>query len=98
MLELVSATKDRQDVCKIEWSQVLFNHRSQEQILPHWTNSRIQGKICIRGSTKWEFKWTLFGLSQAPAYFQLLIDKVLMGCSKFAMGYLVTLSYLVTTK
>ena len=37
---------------------------------------------------KWQFKRTLFGLSQAPAYFQLLIDKVLMGCSKFAMGYL----------
>ena len=37
---------------------------------------------------KWEFKWTPFGLSQAPAYFQLLIDKVLVGCSKFAMGYL----------
>ena len=37
---------------------------------------------------KWEFKWTPFGLSQAPVYFQLLIDKVLMGCSKFAMGYL----------
>ena len=28
---------------------------------------------------KWHFKRTLFGLSQAPAYFQLLIDKVLMG-------------------
>ena len=37
---------------------------------------------------KWEFKRTPFGLSQAPAYFQLLINKVLMGCSKFAMGYL----------
>ena len=37
---------------------------------------------------KWEFKWTPFGLSQVPMYFQLLIDKVLMGCSKFAMGYL----------
>ena len=37
---------------------------------------------------KWEFKRTPFGLSQAPAYFQLLIDKVLMGCSKFTMGYL----------
>ena len=37
---------------------------------------------------KWEFKQTPFGLSQAPVYFQLLIDKVLMGCSKFAMGYL----------
>ena len=37
---------------------------------------------------KWQFKCTPFGLSQTPAYFQLLIDKVLMGCSSFAMGYL----------
>ena len=37
---------------------------------------------------KWEFKQIPFGLSQAPAYFQLLIDKVLMGCSKFTMSYL----------
>ena len=37
---------------------------------------------------KWEFERTPFGLSQPPAYFQLLIDKVLMGCSSFAMGYL----------
>ena len=37
---------------------------------------------------KWEFKRTPFGLSQTPAYFQLLTDKVLMGCSSFAMGYL----------
>ena len=37
---------------------------------------------------KWQFKRTPFGLSQAPAYFQLLIDNVLTGCSKFTMGYL----------
>ena len=37
---------------------------------------------------KWQFKHTPFGLSQAPAYFQVLIDQVLMGCRGFAMGYL----------
>ena len=31
---------------------------------------------------KWEFKWTPFGLSQTPAYFQFLIDKVLMAYSR----------------
>ena len=37
---------------------------------------------------KFEILRTPFSLSQAPAYFQLLIDNVLQGCSKFAMGYL----------
>ena len=37
---------------------------------------------------KFKFLRTHFGLLQAPAYFQLLIDNVLQGCSKFAMGYL----------
>ena len=37
---------------------------------------------------KWEFRKTPFGLSQAPAMFQLLIDNVLMEYSEFAMGYL----------
>ena len=37
---------------------------------------------------KFEFLRTPFGLSQVPAYFQLLINNVLQGCSKFTMGYL----------
>ena len=37
---------------------------------------------------KRQFKRAPSGLSQVLAYFQLLIDKVLMGCSEFAMGYL----------
>ena len=37
---------------------------------------------------KFEFLRTPFGLSQAPAYFQLLIDNVLQGCSKFTIRYL----------
>ena len=47
---------------------------------------------------KWQFKRTPFGLSQAPAYIQLLIHKVLMGCSSFAMGYLDDITIFSKTK
>ena len=36
---------------------------------------------------KWEFRRCLFGLAQAPAYFQRLVKKVLSGLT-FAFGYL----------
>ena len=36
---------------------------------------------------KWEFKRCPFGLVQAPAYFQRLVNKVLSGLT-FAFGYL----------
>ena len=36
---------------------------------------------------KWEFKKCLFGLAQAPVYFQELINEVLSGLT-FAFGYL----------
>ena len=36
---------------------------------------------------KWEFKRCPFGLTQAPAYFQLLVSKVIEGLP-FAFGYL----------
>ena len=37
--------------------------------------------------SKYQFNRVLFGLTQAPAYFQKLINDVLKGCN-FAMGYL----------
>ena len=37
---------------------------------------------------KWEFLKVPFGLSQAPAYFMALINKVLEGCEEFALGYM----------
>ena len=37
---------------------------------------------------KYEFNAVLFGLAQAPAYFQQLISIVLQDCSDFAMTYL----------
>ena len=36
---------------------------------------------------KWEFKRCPFGLAQAPAYFQQLVNEVLSGFT-FAFGYL----------
>ena len=36
---------------------------------------------------KWEFKRCPFGLAQAPAYFQRLVNKVISGLT-FAFGYL----------
>ena len=36
---------------------------------------------------KWEFKRCLFGLAQAPVYFQKLVNEVLSGLT-FAFGYL----------
>ena len=51
------------------------------------TESRAKSAFVVP-MEKWQFKCTPFGLSQALAYFQLLMDKVLMGCSSFAMGYL----------
>ena len=36
---------------------------------------------------KWEFKRCTFGLAQAPAYFQRLVNEVLSGLT-FAFGYL----------
>ena len=36
---------------------------------------------------KWEFKRCPFGLAQAPAYFQRLVNEVLLGLT-FAFGYL----------
>ena len=36
---------------------------------------------------KWEFKRCPFGLAQAPAYFQRLVNEVLSGLT-FAFGYL----------
>ena len=37
---------------------------------------------------KFEFNMVPFGLAQAPAYFQALINKVLKGLHQFAIAYL----------
>ena len=43
--------------------------------------------VFVSSFGKWEFKRCPFGLAQAPAYFQRLINEVLSGLT-FAFGYL----------
>ena len=42
----------------------------------------------VRPNGKFEFNMVIFGLAQAPAYFQALTNKVLKGLHKFAVAYL----------
>ena len=43
--------------------------------------------LSVSSFGKWEFKRCPFGLAQAPAYFQRLVNEVLSGLT-FAFGYL----------
>ena len=85
----LSIAKNRRNVLKTGRRHNLLYNRFTFRILSHRSYVRIRAKSAfVVPMGKWQFKLTPFGLSQAPAYFQLLIDKVLMGCSSFAMGYL----------
>ena len=85
----LSIAKNRQNVFKIEWRNNFLHHQFTFRVLPHGLTRESRAKSAfVMPMGKWQFKRTPFGLSQAPAYFQLLIDKVLMGCSNFAIGYL----------
>ena len=58
-------------------------------ILPHRTvrKCQAQNSFCSIWDTKYQLNRVPFGLAQASAYFQRLINEVLTDC-KFAMGYL----------
>ena len=51
-------------------------------------SERVRSKVAfVSAYGKWEFKRCPFGLAQAPAYFQRLVNEVLLGLD-FAFGYL----------
>ena len=50
-------------------------------------NAKPKTAFVVSGMGKFEFNRVPFGLAQAPAYFQRLINEVLTDCN-FAMGYL----------
>ena len=63
-----------------------FNMRSGYYHMALSEKSRPKSAF-VSSFGKWEFKRCLFGLAQAPAYFQRLINEVLLGVT-FAFGYL----------
>ena len=50
-------------------------------------SAKLKTAFVLSSLGKYQFNRVLFGLTQAPAYFQKLINDVLYGCN-FAMGYL----------
>ena len=57
-------------------------------IISSWVKHPEQTPPFITPFGKWEFNIVLYGLAQAPAYFQALISKVLESSSHFVIAYL----------
>ena len=76
---------------KLEGSTIYstFDMRSGYYHLKLSQESQPKSTFVIGGPKggKWEFKRCSFGLTQAPAYFQMLVNKVLEGLD-FTFGYL----------
>ena len=86
---VIPITEDRRNVCKTEWIRIFstIDLRSGYYHIGLTKRSRPKSAFVVPMG-KFEVLRTPFSLLQAPTYFQLLIDNVLQGCSKFAMGYL----------
>ena len=91
ILTLVPIPKIDEIYAKLEGSTVYstFDMRSGYYHLELTPESQAKSVFVVGGPRggKWEFKRCPFGLTQAPAYFQLLVSKVIEGLP-FAFGYL----------
>ena len=91
VLTLVPLSKIDEIYAKLEGSTIYstFDMRSEYYHLKLSQESQPKSAFVIGGPNggKWEFKRCPFGLTQAPAYFQMLVNKVLEGLT-FAFGYL----------
>ena len=91
VLTLVPIPKIDEIYAKLEGSTVYstFDMRSGYYHLELTTESQPKSAFVVGGPKggKWEFKRCPFGLTQAPAYFQALVNQVLEGLN-FAFGYL----------
>ena len=91
ILTLVPIPKIDEIYAKLEGSTIYstFDMRSGYYHLELTLESQSKSAFVVGGPRggKWEFKRCPFGLTQAPAYFQLLVSKVIEGLP-FAFGYL----------
>ena len=91
VLTLVPIPKINEIYARLEGSAVYstFDMRSGYYHLELTPESQPKSAFVVGGPKggKWEFKRCPFGLTQAPAYFQALVNQVLEGIS-FAFGYL----------
>ena len=91
ILTLVPIPKIDEIYAKLEGSTIYstFDMRSGYYHLELTPESQSKSAFVVGGPRggKWEFKRCPFGLTQAPAYFQLLVSKVIEGLP-FAFGYL----------
>ena len=91
VLTLVPIPKIDEIYVRLEGSAVYstFDMRSGYYHLELTPESQPKSAFVVGGPKggKWEFKRSPFGLTQAPAYFQALVNQVLEGIS-FAFGYL----------
>ena len=91
ILTLVPLPKIDEIYAKLEGSTIYstFDMRSGYYHLELSPESQPKSAFVVGGPKggKWEFKRCLFGLTQAPAYFQMLVNRVLEGLN-FTFGYL----------
>ena len=91
VLTLIPLPKIDEIYAKLEGSTIysMFDMRSGYYHLELSQESQPKPAFVVGGPKggKWEFKRCPFGLTQAPAYFQMLVNKVLEGL-EFAFGYL----------
>ena len=90
VLTLVPLPKIDEIYAKLEGSTIYstFDMRSGYYHLELSQESQPKSAFVVGGpkGCKWEFKRCPFGFTQAPAYFQMLVNKVLEGL-EFAFGY-----------
>ena len=88
VLTLVPLPKIDEIYAQLKGSKIYFTFDMQSRYYHMVLSEKSRPKRAFVSSySKQEFKRCLFGLAQAPAYFQRLVNEVLSGLS-FAFGYL----------